>query len=144
MPTTPRLAALLAALALPACTDLPDANDADNDADDDAANDSALADDIDPSAAPITIVIDSNNAANRSTTAPFVAFNAQGAKLATFSVDQTTSGGKWVQLGAANFTTGWNKVVLSRQRRVQGHAQRLPAQRHRLPDAGRHPAAQPL
>jgi N-acetyl-anhydromuramyl-L-alanine amidase AmpD len=51
---------------------------------------------------------------NRSATAPFIAFNAAGTKLATFSANQTTNGGKWVQLGTANFTKGWNKVVLSR------------------------------
>ena len=51
---------------------------------------------------------------NRSLTAPFVAFNAQGTKLGTVSVNQTVNGGKWVQLGTYNFTAGWNKVVLSR------------------------------
>jgi len=51
---------------------------------------------------------------NRSTTAPFVAFNASGTKLATFTTNQSINGGKWVQLGTANFTAGWNKVVLSR------------------------------
>ena len=51
---------------------------------------------------------------NRSTTAPFIAFDAKGTKLATYSVDQTANGGKWVQLGTVNFTAGWNKVVLSR------------------------------
>jgi hypothetical protein len=51
---------------------------------------------------------------NRSATAPFVAFNAQGTKLGTVNVNQTTNGGKWVQLGTFNFTAGWNKVVLSR------------------------------
>ena len=51
---------------------------------------------------------------NRSTTAPFVAFNAQGTKLGTVNANQTTNGGKWVQLGTFNFTAGWNKVVLSR------------------------------
>jgi len=51
---------------------------------------------------------------NRSTTAPFVAFNASGTKLATFTTNQSVNGGKWVQLGTAKFTAGWNKVVLSR------------------------------
>lgn len=51
---------------------------------------------------------------NRSLTAPFVAFNAQGTKLGTVNVNQQTNGGKWVQLGTFNFTAGWNKVVLSR------------------------------
>ncbi len=51
---------------------------------------------------------------NRSTTAPFVVYNAQGQKLATKSVDQTVNGKKWNALGTYNFTAGWNKVVLSR------------------------------
>jgi len=51
---------------------------------------------------------------NRSETAPFVAFNAGGTKLGTVNANQTTNGGKWVQLGTFNFTAGWNKVVLSR------------------------------
>ncbi len=51
---------------------------------------------------------------NRSTTTPFVAFNASGTKLASFNTDQTVNGGKWVQLGTANFSAGWNKVVVSR------------------------------
>ena len=52
--------------------------------------------------------------ANRSDKAPFVAFDAGGNKLATFNANQTGNGGKWVQLGSAKFTKGWNKVVLSR------------------------------
>ncbi len=51
---------------------------------------------------------------NRSATAPFIAFNAQGTKLGTVNVNQQANGGKWVQLGTYNFTAGWNKVVLSR------------------------------
>ena len=51
---------------------------------------------------------------NRSETAPFVAFDASGTKLATYNANQTGNGGKWVQLGTAKFTKGWNKVVLSR------------------------------
>ena len=51
---------------------------------------------------------------NRSTTAPFVVYNAQGQKLATKSVNQTVNGNKWNELGTYNFTAGWNKVVLSR------------------------------
>ena len=51
---------------------------------------------------------------NRSDKAPFVAFDASGTKLATFHANQTGNGGKWVQLGSAKFTKGWNKVVLSR------------------------------
>jgi len=67
-----------------------------------------------PAAGPRIVDVWYTAGSNRSTTAPFIAFNAQGTKLATYSVDQTVNGGKWVQLGSANFSAGWNKVVLSR------------------------------
>lgn len=51
---------------------------------------------------------------NRSDRAPFMAFNANGALLETVEVDQTTDGGKWVELGTFQFTAGWNAVRLSR------------------------------
>ena len=54
------------------------------------------------------------SASDRSTTTPFVIFNAAGTKLATKNVDQSTNGGKWVSLGRYNFTAGWNKVSISR------------------------------
>ena len=67
-----------------------------------------------PAAGPRIVDVWYTAGANRSTTAPFIAFDAGGTKLATFSVDQTANGGKWVQLGTVNFSAGWNKVVLSR------------------------------
>ena len=51
---------------------------------------------------------------NRADKAPFIAFDASGNKLATFNANQTGNGGKWVELGSAKFTKGWNKIVLSR------------------------------
>jgi hypothetical protein len=51
---------------------------------------------------------------NRSTTAPYVAFNAAGTKLGTATVNQQLNGGKWNTLGTYNFSAGWNKIVLSR------------------------------
>ena len=51
---------------------------------------------------------------NRAAAAPFVVFNGQGTKVATVNVDQTKSGGQWVNLGTFNLTVGWNQVVLSR------------------------------
>jgi N-acetyl-anhydromuramyl-L-alanine amidase AmpD len=51
---------------------------------------------------------------NRSTTAPFVAYNAAGAEVGRRSVNQQTSGSQWVALGTWSFSAGWNKVVLSR------------------------------
>jgi hypothetical protein len=51
---------------------------------------------------------------NRSTTAPFVVFNAAGTKLATVNVNQQLNGGKWNTLGTWSFSAGWNKVQVSR------------------------------
>jgi len=51
---------------------------------------------------------------NRSSAAPFVVFDADGAKLGTVKANQQTSGSKWVELGKFQFKAGWNKVVLSR------------------------------
>jgi|GEM_PF-1831612 len=51
---------------------------------------------------------------NRSTTAPYIVYNASGTKLGTVSVNQQSNGGKWVSLGSFSFTAGWNKVLLSR------------------------------
>jgi len=52
--------------------------------------------------------------ANRSTTAPFVAFDAAGTRLGTAYANQQLNGGKWNTLGTYSFSAGWNKVVLSR------------------------------
>ena len=54
------------------------------------------------------------SASDRSTTAPYVIFNASGTKLATVSKNQQTGGGAWQLLGTYNFTAGWNKVTVSR------------------------------
>lgn len=51
---------------------------------------------------------------NRSSTAPFIAYNASGTKLGTVYANQQANGGKWNQLGTWNFTAGWNKILLSR------------------------------
>ncbi|RKG69585.1 N-acetylmuramoyl-L-alanine amidase [Corallococcus sp. CA054B] len=51
---------------------------------------------------------------NRSTTAPFIAYNAAGSEVGRVSVNQQANGGKWVQLGTYSFSAGWNKVQLSR------------------------------
>lgn len=51
---------------------------------------------------------------NRSTTAPFIAFDAAGTRLGTVNVNQQLNGGKWNTLGTFSFSAGWNKVVLSR------------------------------
>lgn len=67
-----------------------------------------------PAAGPRIVDVWYTAGTNRSTTAPFIAFDAKGTKLASYSVNQTANGGKWVQLGTVNFSAGWNKVVLSR------------------------------
>ncbi len=67
-----------------------------------------------PAAATRTIDVWYTAGTNRSTTTPIVAFNASGTKLTSFTVNQTINGGKWVQLGTASFSAGWNKVVVSR------------------------------
>lgn len=51
---------------------------------------------------------------NRSKRAPFVVFNAQGERLDTVHVDQSTKGRRWNHLGRFHFTRGWNRVLLSR------------------------------
>lgn len=51
---------------------------------------------------------------NRSTSAPFVMWNAGGTKLGTVNVNQQINGGQWNTLGTYSFSAGWNKVQLSR------------------------------
>jgi N-acetyl-anhydromuramyl-L-alanine amidase AmpD len=51
---------------------------------------------------------------NRSTTAPFIAYNASGAEVGRVSVNQQLNGGKWNAIGTWSFSAGWNKVQLSR------------------------------
>jgi hypothetical protein len=66
------------------------------------------------SAATKTIDAHWTASADRSSAAPFIAFDAQGNRLGTVAVDQTTNGGQWNTLGSFAFTAGWNKIVLSR------------------------------
>ena len=51
---------------------------------------------------------------NRSSTAPFIAYNASGTEVGRVSANQQLNGGKWNALGTWSFSAGWNKVVLSR------------------------------
>ncbi|HYH94657.1 N-acetylmuramoyl-L-alanine amidase [Hyalangium sp.] len=53
-------------------------------------------------------------ATDRSTTTPFIAWNAAGTKLGTVNVNQQINGGKWNTLGSWSFSAGWNKVQVSR------------------------------
>jgi len=52
--------------------------------------------------------------ANRSASAPFIAYNAAGTQVGTASVNQQVNGGKFNAIGTYNFSAGWNKVQLSR------------------------------
>jgi hypothetical protein len=51
---------------------------------------------------------------NRSTTAPFIAYDASGAEVGRVSVNQQAGGSQWNTLGTWSFSAGWNKVVVSR------------------------------
>ncbi|HLM66643.1 MAG TPA: hypothetical protein VK358_03905 [Longimicrobium sp.] len=51
---------------------------------------------------------------NRSSTAPYIIYDASGTRLATVSANQQANGGRWNVLGTYTFTPGWNKVQLSR------------------------------
>ncbi|WP_428268159.1 N-acetylmuramoyl-L-alanine amidase [Haliangium sp.] len=53
-------------------------------------------------------------AGDRSTTAPFIMYNASGSSLGTTYANQQANGGKWNTLGTFNFSAGWNRVYLSR------------------------------
>jgi hypothetical protein len=67
-----------------------------------------------PAAATKTVDAWWTTGGNRSTTAPYIMFNAAGTRLGTANVNQQLNGGKWNTLGTFNFSAGWNKVVLSR------------------------------
>lgn len=51
---------------------------------------------------------------NRSPSAAFIIYNANGTQLATVTKSQQTGGSQWNTLGTYAFTAGWNRVVLSR------------------------------
>jgi N-acetyl-anhydromuramyl-L-alanine amidase AmpD len=67
-----------------------------------------------PAAATKTVDAWWTDLANRSITAPYIAYNAEGAEVGRASVNQQVNGGKWNTLGTWNFTAGWNRVILSR------------------------------
>ncbi len=51
---------------------------------------------------------------DRARTATFIAYDASGSEVGRSSQDQSVRGSRWVPLGQWDFTTGWNKVLLSR------------------------------
>jgi len=67
-----------------------------------------------PAAASKTVYAWWTSASDRSTSTPFVIFNASGTKLGTVSKNQQTGGGSWQALGTFNFSAGWNRVTVSR------------------------------
>jgi N-acetyl-anhydromuramyl-L-alanine amidase AmpD len=67
-----------------------------------------------PAAATKTVDAWWTSLSNRSTTAPFIAWDANGNKLGTTYANQQVNGGQWNSLGTYNFSAGWNKIQLSR------------------------------
>ena len=59
-------------------------------------------------------------ASDRTTKAPWLIYNAEGAQLDTVFVNQKQNGGKWVTLGEYPMTKGWNTVALSRWSSASG------------------------
>jgi N-acetyl-anhydromuramyl-L-alanine amidase AmpD len=51
---------------------------------------------------------------NRSTTTPYIAYNASGAEVGRVSVNQQANGGQWNAIGTWSFSAGWNKIQVSR------------------------------
>lgn len=51
---------------------------------------------------------------NRLTNATFIAYNAAGTEVGRVARNQQNGGSQWNALGTWGFTTGWNKIVLSR------------------------------
>jgi N-acetyl-anhydromuramyl-L-alanine amidase AmpD len=52
---------------------------------------------------------------NRSTSAQWVAFDANNVEVRRTTVSQATNGSQWVSLGTATFSAGWNRVELRRR-----------------------------
>jgi len=67
-----------------------------------------------PSAATRAVSAWWTSGTNRSSTAPYIMYNASGAEVGRRSVNQQTGGGAWQSLGSYSFSAGWNKVALSR------------------------------
>jgi N-acetyl-anhydromuramyl-L-alanine amidase AmpD len=67
-----------------------------------------------PAAATETVDAWWTDLANRSISAPYIAYNAAGAEVGRASVNQQVNGGRWNTLGTWSFSAGWNRVILSR------------------------------
>jgi N-acetyl-anhydromuramyl-L-alanine amidase AmpD len=67
-----------------------------------------------PSAATRAVSAWWTSGTNRSTTAPYIMYNASGAEVGRRSVNQQAGGGAWQSLGSYAFSAGWNRVSLSR------------------------------
>jgi len=67
-----------------------------------------------PSAATKTVDVWWTAATDRSTTTPIVMFNTAGTELARVKVNQQVNGARWNQIGTYSFSSGWNRVAVSR------------------------------
>jgi N-acetyl-anhydromuramyl-L-alanine amidase AmpD len=67
-----------------------------------------------PAAATKTVDAWWTDLANRSISAPYIAYNAAGTEVGRATANQQVNGGKWNTLGTWSFTAGWNKIQLSR------------------------------
>ena len=67
-----------------------------------------------PAAATKTVDAWWTDLANRSISAPYLAYNASGTEVGRATANQQVNGGKWNTLGTWSFTAGWNKIQLSR------------------------------
>jgi len=65
---------------------------------------------------PASVIIEAwwTSGTNRSTTAPFLVFNANGDHLGTYHANQQQGGGAWRSIGTYALTAGWNEIALSR------------------------------
>jgi hypothetical protein len=57
---------------------------------------------------------------NRTSAAPYIAYNSNGKKLGTIYEDQRANGGQWNGVGTWNFTAGWNEVKVSHWTGAEG------------------------
>jgi hypothetical protein len=57
---------------------------------------------------------------NRTSAAPYIAYNSNGTKLGTIYENQRANGGQWNGVGTWNFTAGWNEIKVSHWTGAEG------------------------
>jgi hypothetical protein len=57
---------------------------------------------------------------NRTSAAPYIAYNSNGQKLGTIYENQQANGGQWNGVGTWNFTAGWNEIRVSHWTGAEG------------------------